>query len=331
VLAEGGSMRSLIALAASAEHNSKHPYALAIVRAAKRMNAPMDLAEEYTDVEGQGVRAKISGKSVLVGSLAFMENSAQDVSAWRDRSDALADEGAGCVYVASDGKVRGLIILRDRLRPSAIEAVKDLTEMNVNTLMLTGDDTRTAAAIAARAGVNESHANLSPEDKDVMLRILQADGKKVMLVSDGTKDTPALRHAELGVTVGSGTDVAIESAEVVVLRRDMRLVANAIKLGRMTIRVVRENLFWAFFYNVIGIPVAAGALYPLIRLEFSPALGTLAMCLSSICVVFNALRLRSFSPDGENKGRHRLKRRTPETFIENEDSPAEDEPQAEID
>lgn len=308
VLSEGGSMRSLIALAASAEQGSSHPYAQAILRAAKRLNAPMDLVEEFQDVQGQGVRARISGKNVLVGSLSFMESYAQDVASWQEKSDALADEGASCVYVAADGRVRGLIVLRDRLRPTAIEAVKTLTEMNVNTLMLTGDDKRTAAAIAARAGVNESHSNLSPEDKDVMLRILQADGKKVMLVSDGTKDAPVLARAELGVTVGSGTDVAIESAEVVILRRDMRLVANAIRLGKMTIRVIRENLFWAFFYNVIGIPVAAGALYPMLGLEFSPAIGTLAMCLSSICVVINALRIRSFSPDGERTG-HRLKRR----------------------
>jgi len=273
------------------------------------MDLPLDPADEFEEIAGMGVRARIGEMRVLVGSLALMEKSAQDIGVWRERAEALADDGASCVYVASDGHVRGLIILRDHLKPTAVEAVRSLSALNVNTLMLTGDEKRTADAIAARAGVNEVHAGLSPEDKDVMLRILEADGKKVMLVSDGTKDAPALARAELGVTVGSGTDVAIESAEVVILRRDMRLVAQAIELGRMTLRVIRENLFLAFFYNVIGIPIAAGALYPLIGLEFSPAIGTIAMCLSSICVVVNALRLRRFTPGSAQKKANRLKQR----------------------
>ncbi|MBQ3079792.1 MAG: heavy metal translocating P-type ATPase [Clostridia bacterium] len=309
VLAEGSSIRSLIALAASCTQGSGYIYQEPILRKANEMALPLDRAEEISGEMGLGVRAKIGEMRVLVGSVTLMEKSAQDISNWRISADKLSDDGAIAVYVAADGRVRGLIILRDQLKPTAVEAVRRLTEMNVNTLMLTGDDKRTADAIAAQAGVNEVHAGLSPEDKDVMLRILQADGKKVMLVSDGTTDAPVLGRAELGVTVGSGTDVAIESADVVILRRDMRLVAQAIQLGRMTIRVVRENLFLAFFYNVIGIPIAAGALYPLIGLEFSPALGTLAMCLSSICVVVNALRLRSFREDGLSKPVIRLKHR----------------------
>ena len=302
LLAEGGSMRSLIALAASACQNSSFRYTAPIMREARKIGVPVDIFEEYEDVDGQGIRAKIGSKRVLVGSLDFMELNAQDVSKWRAHTERLLDEGAVSVYVASDGKVRGLIVLRDSLRPSSIDAVRMLKDMKVNTLMLTGDDKRTAQAIATRAGVSEAHANLSYEDQDVMLRILQADGKKVMFVADGKKGAPVLARAELGVTVGNGTDIAIESAEVVILRHDMRLIAGAIHLGRKTIRVIRQNLFWAFFYNIICIPVAAGALYPLFGIQFSPTIGAAAMCLSSICVVVNAMRLRSMTPIGTGKG-----------------------------
>lgn len=320
ILSDGGSMRSLIALAASAAQNSAYPYTAPILREAKRIGAPIDLADDYEDVEGQGIRAKIGGKRVLVGDLAFMELNAQDVSSWREKSETLLDEGAVSVYVASDGRVRGLIVLRDSLRPSSIDAVRQLTEMKVNTLMLTGDDKRTAAAIAERAGVSESHANLSPEDQDVMLRILQADGRKVMFVADGKKGAPVLARAELGVTVGNGTDVAIESAEVVILRRDMRLIASAVQLGRKTVRVIRQNLFWTLLYNIICIPAAAGALYPLLGVQFSPTLGAAAMCLSSICVVANALRIRSLSIPGTGKASNRLMKR-----LMDKQEPAEEE------
>ena len=198
--------------------------------------------------------------------------------------------------------MRGLIALKDELRPTAVDAVSALSADGVSTLMLTGDDQRTADAIARHAGITEARSGLSPEDKDVMLRILEADGKRVMLVSDGAHDAPGLRRSGLTVTVGNGTDVAIESADVVILRNDMRLVAQAVRLGRMTMRVVRENLFWAFFYNVIGIPVAAGALYPLLGLQFRPMLATAVMCLSSIFVVANALRLRRFHTSAGEAG-----------------------------
>ncbi len=309
LLAEGGSTRSLIALAASACQSASYPYTAPILREARKLGVPYDLAEEYEDAQGRGIRASIGSKRVLVGDLEFMELNAQDVSRWRAYTEKLLDEGAVSVYVASDGKVRGLIVLRDSLRPSSIDAVGMLTDMKVNTLMLTGDDKRTAQAIAAKAGVSEAHANLSYEDQDVMLRILQADGKKVMFVTDGKKGAPVLARAELGAIVGNGTDVAIESAEVVILRHDMRLVAGAIHLGRKTIRVIRQNLFWAFFYNVICLPIAAGALFPVLGIHFSPTLGAAAMCLSSICVVVNAMRLRSFHPIGTGKGENKLMRR----------------------
>ena len=300
LLGGDGSSRSLIALAASACQNSAYPYTAPILAEARSMKVPFDLAEECEDVQGQGVRARIGTKRVLVGNLDFMDVNAQDISAWRVRSEQLHDEGAVSVLVASDGKVRGLIVLKDTLRPSSIDAVKMLTDMKVNTLMLTGDDKRTAQAIAEQAGVSEAHANLTYEDQDVMLRILQADGKK---------GAPVLARAELGVTVGNGTDVAIESADVVILRHDMRLIADAIHLGRKAVSVIRQNLFWAFFYNIIGIPVAAGALYPVFNIQFSPTIGAAAMCLSSICVVVNALRLRSTAHIGADKRENKLMRR----------------------
>lgn len=320
ILSEGGSSKSLIALAASACQSASYPYTAPILLEARKLGVPYDLAEEYEDVKGKGIRARIGSKRVLVGDIDFMELNAQDISRWRAYSEKLLDEGAVSVYVASDGKVRGLIVLRDSLRPSSIDAVGMLTQMKVNTLMLTGDDKRTAQVIAAKAGVSEAHANLSTEDQDVMLRILQADGKKVMFVTDGKKGAPVLARAELGVIVGNGTDVAIESAEVVVLRHDMRLIAGAIHLGRRTIRVIRQNLFWAFFYNIICLPIAAGALYPVFGIHFSPTLGAAAMCLSSICVVVNAMRLRSFHPIGTGKGDNQLMRRLLKRENINEDA-----------
>lgn len=302
VLSDGESRRTLMALAASAMRAGTHPCVQAICAEAAALDLPMDDATEYEEIPGEGVRACVGGARVLIGNLTLMDKSAQDVSAWRARADDVSDEGAVPLFVASDGRVRGLIALKDELRPTAVDAVSALSADGVSTLMLTGDDQRTADAIARHAGITEARSGLSPEDKDVMLRILEADGKRVMLVSDGAHDAPGLRRSGLTVTVGNGTDVAIESADVVILRNDMRLVAQAVRLGRMTMRVVRENLFWAFFYNVIGIPVAAGALYPLLGLQFSPMLATAVMCLSSIFVVANALRLRRFHTSAGEAG-----------------------------
>ncbi len=307
-LSEGESLRSLLAMAASAMQNSSHPCADAVLKAARQYDLPLDPVSEYEELPGQGISATIGDMRVLVGGLSLMKLSAQNVAKWAERSEALEDSGATALFIASDGKIHGILALSDDLRPSAVEAVKALNDMNVDTLMLTGDDMRAALAIAVKAGVKDVRANLTPDDKDVMLRILKADTKRVMLVSDGLQDAPTLSHAELGVAMGGGTDLAIETADVVILRGDMRLVPKAIRLGRMTLRIIKENLFWAFFYNAIGIPIAAGALYPLIGLQFNPTLCAAAMSLSSICVVVNALRLRRFRPNADNETK-KLRRR----------------------
>ena len=299
VLSANTSYRALVALAASAEQSSAHPFAEALRKEARELNLPLDPAEDFEEVPGQGVRASVGGMRVLVGNLTMMERSAQDVSVWRERAGELADGGASALFVAADGRVRGLIALRDELRASAVEAVGMLKQMRVQTLMLTGDEQRTADAVARSAGIDEAKCGLKPEDKEMMLRILQADKKKVMVVSDGARD-PALSRARLSLTVCGGSDFSAESSDVVVMHGDIRLVACALQLGRLAVRVIRENLFWAFFYNVIGIPLAAGALYPLMGLHFSPMLAAAVMCFAGIFVVFNALRLRRYRPAIQN-------------------------------
>lgn len=308
VLGEGTSFRALVALAASAEQLSAHPFAQALLREAHALNLPLDPAEDFEEVPGQGVRASVGGMRVLIGNLTMMERSAQDVSGWRERAGEVADGGASALFVAADGRVRGLIALRDELRDSAVEAVGMLDRMHIQTLMLTGDEQRTANAIARSAGIGETKCGLKPEDKEMMLRILQADGKKTMVVSDGARDA-SLSRAQLSLTVCGGSDFSAESSDVVVMHGDIRLVACALQLGRLAVRVIRENLFWAFFYNVIGIPLAAGALYRLMGLHFSPMLAAAVMCFASIFVVFNALRLRRYRPAMKSAApkKHRLR------------------------
>lgn len=308
VFGQGGSRRSLMALAASAEQHDQGSIAAAIMREAADLDLPLDPVEDWEYVFGQGIRASVGGMRVLVGNRHMMELSAQDVSGWNDRADELADKGASVVYVAADGRVRGLIALRDELRVNATEAVKMMNEMGIHTMMLTGDDPRTADAIAAQAGVTEARCSLSEEDKNMMLRILQADGKKIMLVSDDVQDGDVMSRADLRVTVSDGTGSSIGTADVVIMRGDIRLAAAAAQLGRLCVKIIRENLLWAFVYNIIGIPLAAGVLYPLLGLQFSPMLAAAVMCLAGILVVFNALRLRRFSTkDGTKEAVYRLR------------------------
>lgn len=309
VLSENTSLRSLIALAASAEQGVRHPIAQAILARARELDLPLDPVSDCEIVPGQGIRASVGGMRVLVGSLTMMELAAQDVSAWKERALDLAESGAVCVYVAADGRVRGLICLSDEMRASATDAVRMLAQMHIHTVMLTGDEPHTAQAIARRAGIDEVKCGLTTNDKTTLMRLLHADGHKVMLVTSGVKDMAALGSAELGATVCGGTDLAVESADVVLMHGDMRLVPGALQLGRLSIRIIRENLFWAFFYNIFGIPLAAGALYPALGLHFSPMPAAAVMFLSSVLVVVNALRLRRFRPalPDQPPRRHRLR------------------------
>ena len=283
-------------LAAAVERLSTHPIAAAIVRAAQADGAALPEVSDYETFAGRGVSATVEGARVSVGKADWMRELGVDIAPMATWADAQAAGGATVMFAAADGASLGGFALADTVRATSAAAISALNDMGVTTVMLTGDNARAAKAIGDGLGVTEVRAQLLPADKQDVIADLQGRGRKVMMVGDGINDAPALVKADLGVAVGQGTDVAIESADVVLMRDDPRLAAGAIKLGRAVIRNIRENLFWAFFYNLIGIPIAAGALSGL-GVELNPMIAAAAMSLSSVCVVSNALRLRRFKLD----------------------------------
>ena len=285
-------------LAAAVEKLSTHPIAAAIVAASKGDLPP---ATDYETLPGRGVRATVEGRTVSVGKAGWMDELGVDVSPMAAWADEMASGGATVMFAAENGRLLTGFALADTLRPTSPAAIRDLNGMGVRTVMLTGDNDRAARAIGAQLGVTEVRSQLLPQDKQDVIADLQDQGRKVMMVGDGINDAPALVKADLGTAVGQGTDVAIESADVVLMRDDPRLAAGVIKLGRAVIRNIKQNLFWAFFYNLIGIPIAAGVLTRL-GVELNPMIAAAAMSMSSVCVVTNALRLRRFHLELEDAG-----------------------------
>lgn len=283
----------LLPLAAAVESLSSHPIAAAIAAYAREQGAGIGGASDYQTHAGKGVCAVVGGRRVYVGSAEWLDSLGANASRLEDWARAQREGGATVMFAAAEDRLLGGFALADGVRPTAKEAIADLNELGVRSVMLTGDNPQTANAIGRNLGVTDVRASLLPADKERVIAGLQAEGRKVMMVGDGINDAPALTRADLGVAIGQGTDVAIESADVVLVRDDPTLAAGMIRLGRATIRNIRENLFWAFIYNAIGIPVAAGALMPL-GIELDPMFAALAMSLSSVCVVTNALRLRRF-------------------------------------
>ena len=280
-------------LAAAVEKLSTHPIAAAIVAAGGDDLPP---ATDYETLPGRGVAATVEGRRIQVGKAGWMAELGVDTAPMAAWADEMAAAGATVMFAAEEGRLLAGFALADTLRPTSPAAVSDLNELGVKTVMLTGDNARAARAIGNQLGVSEVRAQLLPQDKQDVIADLQGQGRKVMMVGDGINDAPALVKADLGVAVGQGTDVAIESADVVLMRDDPRLAAGVIRLGRAVIRNIRQNLFWAFFYNMIGIPIAAGALTKL-GIELNPMIAAAAMSMSSVCVVTNALRLRRFQLD----------------------------------
>jgi P-type Cu+ transporter len=274
----------LLGLAATAERQSEHPLAQAIVDAAMARGLTLGDAERFEALSGHGVRATVAGHEVLVGS-------ARHVGA-NGAGDALAAQGKTIVHVARDGQPVGVIGIADTIRPSAREAVAQLGRLGLEVVMMTGDNERTAAAIAAQAGIKRFFAGVLPEAKADYVKRLQNEGKRVAMVGDGVNDAPALAQADLGIAIGSGSDVAIEAGDIVIIGGDLRGVAKAIALSRKTVRTIWQNLFWAFAYNVGLIPLAAGVFYPFTGWLLAPTLAAGAMALSSVTVVTNSLRLR---------------------------------------
>ena len=247
----------------------------------------------FENLSGRGLRAELSdGALVLIGSRRLMDESGVDASALEARAQALASEGKTLMYVARGGALLGLIAVADPVRETSAAAIARLHEMGLRVVLLTGDNRAAAEHIGSQVGADEVIAEVLPEDKAGVVKSIQERGGRVVMVGDGINDAPALTQADIGCAVGTGSDIAIESADVVLMRDDLGDVPRAVELSRLTIRNIKENLFWAFCYNTIGIPIAAGVLYPVTGLLLSPMLGALAMSLSSVCVVTNALRLR---------------------------------------
>ena len=291
IVASGFDRDEVLALVAAAESRSEHPIALAIVAAATEAELVIPGVDEFASDPGHGVTATISGRKVQVGSARMFNG--LDLSSFTNTLEKLADEGKTPVLAAIDGKIAAAIVVADVVRPTSKAVIAHLHAMGLKTAMISGDNKRTAAAIARQLGIDEVQAEVLPADKVAAIKALRQGGRVVAYVGDGINDAPALAEADIGIAVGTGTDAAIESADVVLLGGDLKGVLSALKLSRATIRNIWENLFWAFGYNALLIPVAAGALYPAFGILLSPMLGAGAMALSSVFVVGNAQRLRA--------------------------------------
>ena len=282
----------LLRLVASLERSSEHPLASAIVTYARARGLTLAEPEAFASVTGRGATGVVDGTALAVGNAALMADYAINITALAAVAERLAGEGRTPMYVALDGALAGLIAVADPIKATSREAIATLHGMGLEVVMLTGDNQRTADAIAAAAGVDRVVAGVLPDGKVAEIKRLQAEGKVVAMVGDGINDAPALVQADVGMAIGTGTDIAVEAGDIVLMRGDLRTAAQAIMLSRRTMRTMKENLFWAFIYNVIGIPVAAGVLYPAFGIMLSPVIASAAMAFSSVSVVGNSLRLR---------------------------------------
>ena len=295
VLTLGTERDELLTVAASLEKRSEHPLAEAIASEAEKEQLTLLPVEHFEQIPGQGLCAAVDGRNCLAGNRRMMEANGISGDPLFSRGEALAEDGKTPLYFAREGRLLGLIAVADVVKPTSAQAVAELSAMGIEVVMLTGDNERTAEAIRRQVGVDRVAAEVLPQDKEREIRRLQEGGKKVAMVGDGINDAPALARADVGIAIGVGTDVAIESADIVLMRSDLLDVSTAVQLSRAVIRNIKQNLFWAFFYNAIGIPIAAGVFYPAFHLKMNPMLGALAMSFSSVFVVSNALRLRWFN------------------------------------
>ncbi|WP_225744978.1 heavy metal translocating P-type ATPase [Marinilactibacillus sp. Marseille-P9653] len=287
---------NLLYYAASGETGSEHPLGEAIVQKSKEENMTLAKPDHFEAIPGHGIRVEIEGKDMYIGNRKLMLEQKIDLSSMEKESDRLADEGKTPMYLSVDGELAGIIAVADTLKENSMKAVKELRRRGVEVIMITGDNKRTAKAIAKQVGIDSVLSEVLPEDKAEEVKKLQEAGKKVAMVGDGINDAPALAQADIGIAVGSGTDVAIESADIVLMRNDLTAVLTAIDLSHATLRNIKQNLFWAFAYNLVGIPVAMGLLYIFGGPLMSPMFAAVAMSFSSVSVLLNALRLRRFKP-----------------------------------
>lgn len=296
IYAEGVSQDELLSLAAGMEQGSEHPLAEAITAYGKEHQVAPAAVTNFLALFGRGIQAEVNGKTYYAGNAALMKEKQISLTDYTDRLNALADEGKTPLLFADSQHIIGIIAVADVEKASSAAAIADFARMGIDVVMLTGDNARTAEAIRRRLHIPKVIAEVLPQDKEKHIAALQAQGHKVAMIGDGINDAPALAKADLGMAIGAGTDVAIESADAVLMRNDLLDAVSAVRLSKAVIKNIKENLFWAFFYNVIAIPLAAGLLYPAYGLKLSPMIGAAAMSMSSVCVVLNALRLRFFAP-----------------------------------
>lgn len=292
---EGLSETELLRLAATLERSSEHPLALAVVNAANERNVALGDAQDFDSPVGKGVTGTVDDKRLILGSHRIMGEAHVDVSAMAAKAEELRNEGATVIFVAVDGVLAGLFAIADPIKASTPEVVRSLVAEGVRVVMLTGDNKTTAQAVARKLGISEVEAEVLPEDKSKIVARLRSEGRIVAMAGDGVNDAPALAAADVGIAMGTGTDVAIESAGVTLLKGDLQGIARARQLSRATMRNIRQNLFFAFIYNAAGVPVAAGVLYPAFGILLSPIIAAAAMALSSVSVIGNSLRLRSIN------------------------------------
>lgn len=294
ITVDGVSEKELLFLAGSIEKASEHPLAQAILEKVEQENITLEGVKEFKAIPGKGLEAKVDGKLVTGGNEAFMKDINVDISDYKELFLELANDGKTPLYFASDNKMIGIIAVADVVKPSSIGAIERMHKMGLEVVMLTGDNQQTADAIAKKVNIDRVFASVLPDEKEKVVRTLQEEGKKVAMVGDGINDAPALVRADVGMAIGQGTDIAIESASIILMRSDLNEVPTAIALSKATLRNIKQNLFWALFYNVLGIPLAAGVFYPFFGWRLSPMFAAAAMSLSSIFVVTNALRLKNF-------------------------------------
>lgn len=297
IICKGNDTNRFLQLAASLEAGSEHPLAEAIISCCKEKNLDLLPFGDFQAISGKGVKATIDERSYYAGNQRLMQDLTFSSKDWDDIADGLANDGKTPLYFADETGMIGLIAVADPVKPTSLQAIKTLQDMNIRVVMLTGDNRKTAEAIQRRLQVDEVIAEVLPQDKEAKIAEIQATGRIVAMVGDGINDAPALARADVGMAIGAGTDIAMESADIVLMKNDLLDVVTSIQLSKATIRNIKQNLFWAFFYNVLCIPLAAGLYYPMFHVLLNPMIGAACMSFSSIFVVTNALRLRGFKPD----------------------------------
>lgn len=286
----------LLKLAYSAEEGSEHSLAKAIIEAGDEKGIQSLPTNHFEAIPGRGIQVEVDGKAVYFGNKKLMQEQGIQTAELEEASNRLADEGKTPMYLGVSGDLAGIVAVADTLKASSVEAIKNLHEKDIEVIMITGDNKRTAKAIAEKAGIDRVFSEVLPEDKSEEVKKLQEEGQRVAMVGDGINDAPALAQADVGIAIGSGTDVAVDSADVVLMRSDVNEVNTAIELSQATLKTIKQNLFWAFAYNIVGIPIAMGVLYVFGGPLLSPVFAAVAMSFSSISVLLNALRLKGFTP-----------------------------------